>query len=72
MSVGWAKANVVCAHCLTSALIGPNSGIWNNGATLYEVQKLLGHSRSEATERYANLANHRLQQAVSLIDKAYE
>jgi site-specific recombinase XerD len=44
----------------------------NNGATLYEVQKLLGHSRSATTERYAHLANHRPQQAVSLIDKAYD
>ena len=44
----------------------------NNGATLYKVQKLLGHSRSATTERYAHLANHRLQQAVSfglLIDE---
>ena len=48
------------------------STLVNNGATLYEVQKLLGHARSATTERYAHLANHRLQQAVSLIDKAYE
>ena len=52
-------------HSFASTLV-------NNGATLYEVQKLLGHSRSAITERYAHLANHRLQQAVSLIDKAYE
>jgi integrase len=52
-------------HSFASTLV-------NNGATLYEVQKLLGHSRSATTERYAHLANHRLQQAVSLIDKAYE
>ena len=48
------------------------STLVNNGATLYEVQKLLGHARSATTERYAHLANHRLQQAASLIDKAYE
>jgi integrase len=50
---------------LTSTLV-------NNGATLYRVQKMLGHSRSATTERYAHLANHRLQQAVSfgvLIDE---
>jgi integrase len=52
-------------HSFASTLV-------NNGATLYEVQKLLGHARSATTERYAHLANHRLQQAVSLIDKAYE
>ena len=52
-------------HSFASTLV-------NNGATLYEVQKLLGHSRSAITERYAHLANHRLQQAMSLIDKAYE
>ena len=48
------------------------STLVNNGATLYEVQKLLGHARSATTERYAHLANDRLQQAASLIDKAYE
>jgi len=36
------------------------------------LQKLLGHSRSTTTERYAHLANHRLAKAASLIDKAYE
>lgn len=48
------------------------STLVNNGATLYEVQKLLGHARSATTERYAHLANDRLQQAASLIDKAYK
>jgi len=48
------------------------STLADNGARLYEVQKLLGHSRSATTERYAHLANHRLQQAVSLIDKAFD
>ena len=52
-------------HIFASTLV-------NNGATLYEVQKLLGHSRSTTTERYAHLANHRLAKAASLIDKAYE
>ena len=51
-------------HSFASTLV-------NNGATLYEVQKLLGHSRSATTERYAHLANRRLQRAASLIDKAY-
>ena len=52
-------------HSFASTLV-------NNGATLYEVQKLLGHSRSATTERYAHLANHRLQSAAGLIDKAFE
>ena len=52
-------------HSFASTLV-------NNGATLYEVQKLLGHSRSITTERYAHLANHRLKQAASLIDEAYK
>ena len=47
------------------------STLVNNGATLYEVQKLLGHSKSQTTERYAHLANHTLIQAASLIDKAF-
>ena len=48
------------------------STLVNNGATLYEVQKLLGHSRSATTERYAHLADHTLQRAAGLIDKAYK
>lgn len=51
-------------HSFASTLV-------NNGATLYEVQHLLGHSKSQTTERYAHLANHRLVKAASLIDKAY-
>jgi len=47
------------------------STLVNNGASLYEVQKLLRHSKSQTTERYAHLANHTLIQAASLIDKAY-
>ena len=31
----------------------------------------IANSRSATTERYAHLANHRLQRAASLIDKAY-
>ena len=37
-----------------------------------EVRERQRAARSATTERYAHLANHRLQQAVSLIDKAYE
>ena len=48
------------------------STLVNNGATLYEVQKLLGHSRSATTERYAHLADQTLHRAASLIDKAYK
>ena len=52
-------------HSFASTLV-------NNGATLYEVQHLLGHSKSQTTERYAHLANQRLLRAASLIDSAYE
>ena len=52
-------------HSFASTLV-------NNGATLYEVQHLLGHKRAHTTERYAHLANTRLIKAASLIDKAYE
>ena len=34
----------------------------NNGASLYEVQHLLGHASSTTTSRYAHLANSRLQE----------
>jgi len=52
-------------HSFASTLV-------NNGATLYEVQHLLGHKRAHTTERYAHLPNTRLIKAASLIDKAYE
>lgn len=52
-------------HSFASTLV-------NNGATLYEVQHLLGHSKSKTTERYAHLANARLLDAASLIDKAFD
>ncbi len=52
-------------HSFASTLV-------NNGATLYEVQHLLGHKKAHTTERYAHLANTRLLKAASLIDKAYE
>ena len=34
----------------------------NNGATLYEVQHLLGHASPQTTQRYAHLADERLRQ----------
>jgi site-specific recombinase XerD len=35
----------------------------NNGRTLYEVQKILGHSDTKVTERYAHLSTQTLQAA---------
>lgn len=35
----------------------------NNGASLYEVQHLLGHADSKTTQRYAHLASDRLREA---------
>ncbi len=37
----------------------------NDGRTLYEVQKILGHSDSKVTERYAHLSLHTLQDAAN-------
>ncbi len=37
----------------------------NDGRTLYEVQAILGHSSSKATERYAHLSTKTLQQAAN-------
>ena len=33
----------------------------NNGASLYEVQHLLGHSQTKTTSRYAHLADETLR-----------
>jgi site-specific recombinase XerD len=38
----------------------------NNGRTLYEVQRLLGHSSSKTTQRYAHLTERSLSEAMSV------
>jgi len=43
-------------HCFASFLC-------NSGRTLYEIQKILGHSQSIVTERYAHLSTKTLQDA---------
>ena len=43
-------------HSFASALV-------NRGATLFDVQKLLGHSSPQMTERYAHLTQGRLMDA---------
>lgn len=40
------------------------------GISLYLVQKVLGHSTIQVTERYAHLAPDQLQLAASAIDRA--
>jgi integrase len=37
----------------------------NSGRTLYEVQKILGHSSSDVTQRYAHLSSESLQDAAN-------
>lgn len=43
-----------------------------DGASLFLVSKLLGHSNSRVTERYAHLSNDPLQDAVAKIGKRFE
>lgn len=50
-------------HTFASLLI-------NNGATIYEVQKLLGHQNITMTERYAHLVPDTLQRRVEIIPDA--
>jgi integrase len=40
----------------------------NNGRSLYEVQRLLGHSQIQTTQRYAHLANDTLSEATKIMD----
>ncbi len=49
-------------HTFASILI-------NNGATIYEVQRLLGHSSVNVTQRYAHLLPNKLCETADLISK---
>ena len=42
------------------------------GVDLYTVSKLLGHTKVETTQIYAKIINKKKDDAVSLIDKAFE
>lgn len=42
----------------------------NSGRSLYEVQRLLGHSNSRTTQRYAHLSNDSLAEAISSANRA--
>ena len=52
-------------HSFASALV-------NKGNSLYDVQKLLGHSSSRMTERYAHLTAERLTSVASEVSKHYQ
>ena len=47
------------------------STLVNAGVSIYEVQKLLGHSNIATTQRYAHLASQRLHETVKLLDVQY-
>ena len=42
----------------------------NKGRTLYEVQRLLGHSQSKTTQRYAHLSEQTLLEATNVVGNA--
>jgi integrase len=44
----------------------------NNGRSLYEVQRILGHSSARMTERYAHLAHDTLLEATNVVGGALE
>ncbi len=44
----------------------------NQGVSLYEVQKLLGHSSISITQRYAHLSNESLKNAVDIVGRVLE
>jgi len=43
----------------------------SEGASLYAVGKLLGHTRHQTTQRYAHLAPQALQETTERLGKAY-
>lgn len=49
-------------HCFASDLVC-------NGADLFTVQKLLGHSSPKMTQRYAHLGHNHLNEAIQSLDK---
>ena len=57
----------ICIHSLrhTFASLGVS-----NGLTLYEVQKLLGHTSIGSTQRYAHLSQETLLNATNVVSAA--
>lgn len=47
------------------------STLVNNGVSLYDVQKLLGHSSIKTTQRYAHLSSEQLLQSAAVADGTY-
>lgn len=47
------------------------STLVNNGVSLYDVQKLLGHSSIKTTQRYAHLSSERLFKSAAVADGTY-
>jgi site-specific recombinase XerD len=52
-------------HTFASTLV-------NQGVSLYEVQKLLGHAQIRTTERYAHLNQSKLQASAEFAGKVFE
>lgn len=51
-------------HSFASVLV-------NNGVSIYDVQKLLGHSSIKTTQRYAHLSSATLFRSVAVTDRTY-
>ena len=62
----WAGIKEFRVHDLRHACV---SWLVQGGVPLLEVSKLLGHSTTEMTERYAHLAPENLKAAVGTLDR---
>lgn len=62
------KAKLTKHYCFHDLRHTFSSHFMMNGGNLYDLQKILGHSKSETTQRYAHLSLNHLNEVISIIN----